>query len=57
MKKSKSFIHNNDIVDIIYVDKTGIHFKLDYIKHGTYIITEVFTNVKVQVKKYQVNKK
>ena len=40
---------------LLYVDKTGIFHGLDYNKHGTYRIIEVFTNGTVRVPKIQVN--
>ena len=36
---------------------TDIYRKLDYIKQGLYIITEVFTNSTVRVQSGQVNKR
>ena len=37
-------MHDYAIINLVYVEITGIYHKLDYKKQGPYIITEVFTN-------------
>ena len=48
-------MHDYKIGYELYVKMSGIYRKLDYKKQGQYIITEVFPNVTVRVKRGQVN--
>ena len=47
----KQVTHEYAIGDRVYVEITGNYRKLDYKKQGPYRITEVFTNVTVQVQR------
>ena len=43
-KNAKRVMHDHDIGNQVYVEITDIYRKLDYMKQGLYIITEVFAN-------------
>ena len=47
--------HDYTIGDLVYVEINAIYQKLDYNKHGRYILQEVFTNGPVWVQQGQVN--
>ena len=48
-------MHDYVIGDQVYMELTGIYYKLGYKKQGTYRITTVFTNRIVRVQRIQVN--
>ena len=50
-------LHEYSIVNLVYLDNTGIYHKLYYKKQVPYIITEAFTNSTIIVQKGQVNKR
>ena len=54
-ENSRQAIFNYAAGDPVYVDKTGIHLKLYYKKHGTYITTEGFKNGTVGINRGKVN--
>ena len=54
-ENARKITHDYKIGYQLYVKMSGIYRKIDYKKQGPYIITEVFTNVTVRVKRGQVN--
>ena len=43
-ESARRVTHDYTIGYLVYLEMTGIYWKLDFTKHGLYIITEVFTN-------------
>ena len=48
-------MHDYTISNLEFAEMTGIYRKLDYSKHGLYIITEFFTEGKERFQQVQVN--
>ena len=55
-ENSRRLTHDYQVGDLVYVEMNDIYCKLDYNKHGSDMITTVFTNVTVRVQWGQVNK-
>ena len=56
-ENTKRVTYDYAIGDQVYLEMTGIYRKLDYWKHGSYRITELFTNGTVRLKHGQVNER
>ena len=54
-ENARKVTHDYKIGNQLYVRMSGIYCKLVYKKQGPYIITEVFPNVTVRVKRGQLN--
>ena len=46
-KNARQVSYDFAVRDLVYVDKTGIYYELNYNRSGPYRITEVFTTVTI----------
>ena len=56
-ENARRAMHDYAIVDLVYVETTGIYIKIDWNKQVSYRITELFTNITVQFLWVQVNER